>query len=921
MHIKNLRKLIAVLSVAVGLTSQLSHAQSVSDITDLILVTGQSNVRGSQTDYDPALDSVDLRVFAYTDTNDWEVADLHQAWDVDGWHPGNGSLTDSTRSPYNNFAFHFAKTVVENDPSRVVGFVIASAPGEGIQHWDANSQFSQTIETKVLAALSAQGVKSKIDGIIWHQGETDWQYNGTSDIDATDAERADPTYYPDKLNALISRYRSENWFDAGKPFICGETRQAPVNDRLLALNSDNDPWTGCVAGRDLPTREQDLQATPPKLGTHFNASALRQLGQRYGEKYLEMTGTSPILPKTNTLKIMAVGDSITEGVLGQKSYRNELVPPTAATGCSFEMVGSKLNNETPTGFQSPHEGYSGHPANRFIPGQTSGGNPGIDVMMSQSPDVVLLHLGSNDIRLAQSVSGTVNEIDQIVTRIWANNSVAEVFVANVIPWYGTSSTNSNVQSDIQQLGTAIETWVTNKADSRLHLVDVRSQYNPNMMISDLIHPNAVGEAHIADAFLSALDIAFPNTDFSCGAPTVDLIAPETFIAVPAAGSNVAGTTTYSGSATDTGGSGFDRVQIASRDDNANNWYNFTNGTFGAISQGGVEVGITNATLSNTTTVSTNWSISVTLPVGDYTFFALAVDNAGNDAFHGAGLSVWPVNTNFTVAPPALCNGLPVSVDLNNGDSPTSGADVIMGTPGNDIIIAMGGDDTICSMGGDDELHGGSGNDIIFGGHGNDRLWGGSGDDTLHGEAGDDILRGNNGNDTLHGNEGADTTIGQSGNDTIHTGSGANIASGGSGNDIIFGGNGDDLIRGHTGIDTITGGPGDDRLFGGGGEDNIDGGEGNDLLRGNGDADIIMGGSGDDDIGGSDGNDTIYGGPGNDDITGATGNDIIFGESGNDTLHGGGGNDALDGGANNDICDGAGGSIDTASACETEYNVP
>jgi len=77
-------------------------------------------------------------------------------------------------------------------------------------------------------------------------------------------------------------------------------------------------------------------------------------------------------------------------------------------------------------------------------------------------------------RLAQSVSGTVSEIDQIVTRIWANNTAAEVFIANVIPWYSTSSTNSNVQSDVQQLGTAIETWVTNKADSRLHLVDVRS---------------------------------------------------------------------------------------------------------------------------------------------------------------------------------------------------------------------------------------------------------------------------------------------------------------------------------------------------------------------------------------------------------------------------------------------------------------
>ena len=294
---------ITIFSVGFTLVAQLASAQSSSDITDLILITGQSNVRGSQTAYNESEDSVDLRVFAYTSSGDWEVADLHQAWDVDGWHPGNGSQSDNTREPYNNFAFHFAKTVVENDPDRIVGIVVASAPGEGIQHWDANGPFAQTVESKVLAALSAQGVKSQIDGILWHQGETDWLYNGTSDVDATEAERSDPVYYPTRLNALINRYRMQSWFNSNKPFICGETRQAPVNDRLMELNDDNDPWTACVAGSDLPTREQDLQANPPKLGTHFNAAGLRQLGQRYGMKYLEMTATKAKVNTCNGLPV------------------------------------------------------------------------------------------------------------------------------------------------------------------------------------------------------------------------------------------------------------------------------------------------------------------------------------------------------------------------------------------------------------------------------------------------------------------------------------------------------------------------------------------------------------------------------------------------------------------------------------------
>ena len=260
-----------------------------SDITDIILVTGQSNVTGSQTQYDPILDASNDRIFAFTSSGDWEVADLHQAWDVDGWHPGNGSLQDPTRSPYNNLAFQFAKSVVQNDPDRVVGIVVAGAPGEGIQHWDANSSFSQTVETKVLAAINAHGIKSELDGILWHQGETDWQFHGTSDPDASTSERSDPEYYPDKLNGLIARFRNQNWFSNQKPFICGETKQAPVNARLMNLNADGDSWTACVAASDLTTREMDLSVDPPVLGTHFDAAGLRTLGQRYGLKYSSLT--------------------------------------------------------------------------------------------------------------------------------------------------------------------------------------------------------------------------------------------------------------------------------------------------------------------------------------------------------------------------------------------------------------------------------------------------------------------------------------------------------------------------------------------------------------------------------------------------------------------------------------------------------
>ena len=77
-------QMLRLLSIVVFLTSvaKLNAADlQPSDITDLVLVTGQSNVTGSQTGFDPGLDAVDSRIFAYTSKGDWEVADLHQAWD------------------------------------------------------------------------------------------------------------------------------------------------------------------------------------------------------------------------------------------------------------------------------------------------------------------------------------------------------------------------------------------------------------------------------------------------------------------------------------------------------------------------------------------------------------------------------------------------------------------------------------------------------------------------------------------------------------------------------------------------------------------------------------------------------------------------------------------------------------------------
>ncbi len=231
---------------------------SPADITDLILVTGQSNALGLQTAFDATLDNPHKRVFAFTNEG-WKPADLHQVWDR-GWYPrGNPGET-----PSNNFVFHMAKEVTRRHDHRVVGFILASAPGESIAHWDQHGDFFKHIDSKVLDAINQIPHKSRLDGILWHQGESD---------------EGDHQYHV-KLNGLINSFRQQNWFSAEQPFICGETAVFEVvNAQLMALNSDGDSATGCVNSDNLSTHTD---------GYHFDAAGLRELGRRYATKYLTM---------------------------------------------------------------------------------------------------------------------------------------------------------------------------------------------------------------------------------------------------------------------------------------------------------------------------------------------------------------------------------------------------------------------------------------------------------------------------------------------------------------------------------------------------------------------------------------------------------------------------------------------------------
>ena len=128
--------------------------------------------------------------------------------------------------------------------------------------------------------------------------------------------------------------------------------------------------------------------------------------------------TGDLNPRPEPIKIMALGDSITQGVgrywwrsksKGGSSYRKQLQTLLNGQGYQFDFVGSQdrawLYNGFESGFDPDHEGHFGWRIDEILNGREGGfkfGKAGRSGRLTRwlvhnVPDVTLLHLGTNDL--------------------------------------------------------------------------------------------------------------------------------------------------------------------------------------------------------------------------------------------------------------------------------------------------------------------------------------------------------------------------------------------------------------------------------------------------------------------------------------------------------------------------------------------
>jgi lysophospholipase L1-like esterase len=195
------------------------------------------------------------------------------------------------------------------------------------------------------------------------------------------------------------------------------------------------------------------------------------------------------------LRVMPLGDSITWGVgsPSTSSYRAPLWTMMAGQSrYSARFVGSGASGTLP---DPANEGHSGYTIDQII--------AGVDDWVSFArPDVVLLHIGINDLNRGMDVPGAPGRLHTLVDKIFADKPGVTVLVLGLIP------TTPGLQTQTAAFNSAVSAMQTGEQQAGHHFRYVTPPALTSAEMNDGLHPNDAGYLRMAQAFYPALDQAF-----------------------------------------------------------------------------------------------------------------------------------------------------------------------------------------------------------------------------------------------------------------------------------------------------------------------------------------------------------------------------------------------------------------------------
>ena len=273
---------------------------------------------------------------------------------------------------------------------------------------------------------------------------------------------------------------------------------------------------------------------------------------------LNLTG-SPVEASEDTIKIMCIGDSITDGYTNDYvgSYRKFIYHDLTEMGYNIDMVGSKGNGWTPTyidnetgesfEFDNDNTGYSGYSIINY------NGRSGIyetlqstNCLISETPDIVTLQIGTNDIIDNYEINNAGERLEILVDYILENIPENSALFVTTIPeldpnrsdvysWFGNyrhsadwqiqytdDEAEAGVAESIKNYNSQIKALVDEKKSegAEIYFADINSVITDvKIQLFDGVHPNNIGYkamgnywCDILDEYISSKEIVPPVSE-------------------------------------------------------------------------------------------------------------------------------------------------------------------------------------------------------------------------------------------------------------------------------------------------------------------------------------------------------------------------------------------------------------------------
>jgi len=219
-------------------------------------------------------------------------------------------------------------------------------------------------------------------------------------------------------------------------------------------------------------------------------------------------------PAPEKIKIMPLGDSITNGYSVKGAYRNKLCDLLVENKLSdyVDFVGSMTEG---SGYDSDNEGHSGWaiaavPDASDIEGKGRQGlTTNIDSWMdTYKPEIVLLQVGTNDILSLYELDKAPERLEKLVDKVLAKLPENGKLYLAKIPYFDAGSSMNKTGKNQEEINSIIDTYnagVTAVAEKKgITLVDI----NGCITISDLkdgVHPTADGYAKMGTFWYKTLE--------------------------------------------------------------------------------------------------------------------------------------------------------------------------------------------------------------------------------------------------------------------------------------------------------------------------------------------------------------------------------------------------------------------------------